>query len=291
MKAKFSLLLSFSLLIAAVAFSQDTLPNFSVRNAGPGKVQVSWFNRYENLVQLTVQRSFDSTAYFRTIYSAQSPQLPQNGFIDNSVPVGYKVYYRIQYVFDGGEYHFTPSKGPSAGLDKIYYNTESTRVKEGSEQKEKIKEVAKNPTSVEARRDIRIYRRSKDSLIAVIDYVDYKKFRDSIVQYTKDTIFFTTEEEVLIKPYIAKPVWKPSVFVYTNNNGYLTISLPQALQHNYRIVFFEENGTELFQIKKVKETELTLDKANFIHAGWFYFELYEGDKLKEKNKFYLDKDF
>jgi len=36
---------------------------------------------------------------------------------------------------------------------------------------------------------------------------------------------------------------------------------------------------------------LTLDKSNFIHAGWFKFELYEDGQLKEKNKLLIPKDF
>ena len=40
-----------------------------------------------------------------------------------------------------------------------------------------------------------------------------------------------------------------------------------------------------------KETALTLDKTNFYHAGWFTFELYNDEKLVEKHKFYLAKDF
>ena len=54
--------------------------------------------------------------------------------------------------------------------------------------------------------------------------------------------------------------------------------------------FYEEDGTELFRIKTIKEPELILDKTDFIHAGWFSFELFEDDKLKERNKFYLSKD-
>jgi len=34
-----------------------------------------------------------------------------------------------------------------------------------------------------------------------------------------------------------------------------------------------------------------LDKANFLHAGWFRFELYENGQLKEKHRFYIPKDF
>ena len=48
----------------------------------------------------------------------------------------------------------------------------------------------------------------------------------------------------------------------------------------------------LSQLKKldVIYTDRVLDKTNFVHAGWFTYELYEDEKLKEKNKFQLQKD-
>ena len=98
-------------------------------------------------------------------------------------------------------------------------------------------------------------------------------------------------DEVLWKQFVPKIIWKPSEYIFTNEDGYATIKLPLYNKHKYHIIFFNEKGTELFKIKQVKEDGLILDKTNFLHAGWFYFELYEDDKLKEKNKFYLLKDF
>ena len=96
-----------------LAQSQDTLPKFSARLLNKNMVQISWNNNFKNLVQLTVQRSLDSITHFRSIFSSESPQLPQNGFIDKKNPIGVKVYYRILYVFEGGAYFFTKSKQPS----------------------------------------------------------------------------------------------------------------------------------------------------------------------------------
>jgi hypothetical protein len=83
----------------------------------------------------------------------------------------------------------------------------------------------------------------------------------------------------------------PSFYVYTNKDGYVFVNLPGAEKQKYHIKFYEEDQSFLFEIKNIKQTGLTLDKANFLHAGWFYFELYNDDKLLEKHKFYLEKDF
>jgi hypothetical protein len=93
------------------------------------------------------------------------------------------------------------------------------------------------------------------------------------------------------KPEPVNPGFVPSSFVYTNKEGYVFINLPDALQKKYHLKFFEEDGSFLFEIKNIRDKALTLDKANFYHAGWFNFELYNDEKLVEKHKFYLAKMF
>jgi hypothetical protein len=87
------------------------------------------------------------------------------------------------------------------------------------------------------------------------------------------------------------PDYVPSVYVYTNKDGYVFVNLPDAEQKKYRIRFYEETGALLFELKNIRDQALTLDKANFLHAGWFRFELFNDEKLVEQNKFYLSRDF
>jgi len=95
---------------------------------------------------------------------------------------------------------------------------------------------------------------------------------------------------VINKPYMDG--FLPSMYVYTHRDGYVKVSLPGSEKpKKYSIKFFEEDDTFLFELKEVKEKSFKIDKANFYHAGWFRFELYEDGKLREKHKFYLEKDF
>jgi hypothetical protein len=55
-------------------------------------------------------------------------------------------------------------------------------------------------------------------------------------------------------------------------------------QHKYHVIFYDNEGKEFFQLKNIKDPILTLDNSNFIQAGWFTFDVYEDDKLKEHNK-------
>ena len=86
-------------------------------------------------------------------------------------------------------------------------------------------------------------------------------------------------------------IWVPSVYVYSAKDGNIHLNLPEDDTKKYSVKFYDENDNFLFEIKDMKESSLILDKTNFYHAGWFRFELFADDKLKEKNKFYIEKEF
>lgn len=95
-----------------------------------------------------------------------------------------------------------------------------------------------------------------------------------------------------IKPIVPKRNdFIPSFYIYTNKEGFVFINLPDAERKKYHIKFFENDDSFIFEIKNIRQPSLTLDKTNFLHAGWFKFELYNDDKLVEKNKFYLPREF
>lgn len=222
-------------LLCSVAFSQaqDTLPKFSLRNAGNNRIIVGWINKYEQVKQISIQRGLDSLGAYKTILSVLDPSAQQNGFVDTKAP-GTRMFYRLFIVFDGGKYIFTPAKRPFADTAAGAKPNGATETK-------------------------------------------------------TDTAVVATPK---IEPVIPKkPEWVPSVYVYTNKDGYVFINLPDADQKKYSLKVMEESGDLLFELKNIRQTALTLDKANFYHSGWFNFELYNDEKLVEKNKFYLARVF
>jgi hypothetical protein len=144
-----------------------------------------------------------------------------------------------------------------------------------------------------------VYIKLKDSVIGRLSGKMIAAFRDSILSKTKDTILFVHADTVLIKSYIApivpikevKEVYKISTYVFTAKDGNVNISLADAARKKYSVKFFEQDNTPLLEIKEIKDFLLIVDKVNFVHAGWFRFELYEDGKLKEKNKLFIPKDF
>ena len=117
---------------------------------------------------------------------------------------------------------------------------------------------------------------------------------------TKDTIAKNNvignppsiEEPVVeepVKPVVPKG-YVPSKFVYTGKDNNLTISLPDAASKKYVVKIFDENDNPIFEINKITEPFLIVERANFLHSGWFHFQLLENGELKEKHKFFIAKD-
>lgn len=265
--------------VANNSFSQDTLPKFTIVESGD-KVVISWTNPFQNLTQLNVQRSYDSLKYYATIFSAPSPGLPQNGYTDTKKSSN-RAFYRIFYVMKGGSYAFTHSKratGETSYAAKQLNND--------------VRDINNSNLLNVVPGDKRVVTvKIRDVIFKQFSINAFHNFRDSILHLTKDTLVAVNDSLVDINPYNGPQNFKPSSYIYVTKEGYINISLPAITEKKYSIKFFEENGTSLFEIKNVKESPLIIDKSSFVHAGWFLFELYEGNTLKEKNKLYLPKDF
>ena len=106
------LLLTFPFFIACVQLhAQDTLPHFSVRNVGNNRIIVDWVNRFTDIRQISIQRSFDSLKNFKTILTVADPTNPQNGFADNKADNDH-MFYRLYILLDKGVFLFGNSKRP-----------------------------------------------------------------------------------------------------------------------------------------------------------------------------------
>lgn len=91
-------------------------------------------------------------------------------------------------------------------------------------------------------------------------------------------------------PKHIRNVFVPSRHVFTGKDNNVIVSLPDFARNKYSIKFYEDNGNFLFELKKIPEAYLTLDKVNFRHAGLFIFEIYNNRIIIERHKFYIPKD-
>ncbi|MBC7902991.1 MAG: hypothetical protein H7Y27_06195 [Gemmatimonadaceae bacterium] len=293
------------------SFAQDTLPKFTVVTRTADKVIISWSNPYgSSIKQLSIQRSFDSLRNFSTILTLPDPAVPQNGYVDSKFTNNH-MFYRLYIQLDSGKYLFSKSKRPVPDTVRVKQVIAPPKVQDApriqeepkpkdsttTESKPVIKkpeepviEKVEPPKPVEKPERI-IYIKKRDTLINQIGEKSIRRFKDSIALKTKDTLTYATADTIVLKPFIPKEIYKPSKYIYTDKEGNVKIALPDALSKKYLIRFLEMDASQLFEIKQVRDTLLTLDKTNFINAGWYRFEVYEDGVLKEKHRLYIPKDF
>jgi hypothetical protein len=289
-----------------LVLGQDTLPKFSAVLKANGKVIISWKNNFPVVNQISIQRSRDSLRNFTTILTVPDPTIPENGFVDSKTP-GTDMYYRLFILLDHSKYTFSRSRKaiPEAiapvskneqaeeesNLQKVAnyrifdLQDNSNRQKPNIVLPNKISEAP--PVEIEKN----IFVKMKDSVIRKIPGKMVREFRDSILTKTKDTLLFVHTDTILIKPFVPKEVYKVSTLVFTGKDGNVNIILPDPARKKWLVKFYEQDNSPLFDVKDIKDNSLVLDKVNFVHAGWFRFEIYEDGKLKEKNRLYIPKEF
>jgi len=286
-------LVTFLLTLLVVASQAQNNLRFEVVDRGKGKTSIAWLSDTDSCVQVSIQMSYDSVKFFRTIFSSLSPELRQNGYIYQR-PITQQTFFRIFYVVQGGKYFFTESKkAVKEATLLINTNKEKPNINWDKTDREigiinsNNHPLKSNKLTEEPFATIR----TKDSTIGHFSGEALWRFKDSIYRNTKDTLFAVFADELLLARYKPVEVFKPSAYVFTGKDGYLHINLPMQRNTNYSIKFYTNNNNYLFEIKGLKEPSVSLDKGNFYQAGWYKFELFENGNLKEKNKFFIVKDF
>lgn len=294
-----------SLSFSSTIWSQDTLPRFTVAAKGPGKILVSWHNRYQNVSQISIQRSTDSLKYFTTLLTVPDPTLPENGAMDNKASHP-NYYYRLFIVLEEGKYLFTSSRRPGTNTgvtaEAVKQDLdESEAILTRSDQRllfadPKGKPKVAGPSSIKGNlRNIDVqhtfYIKKGDVVVGQLPGNRLRTFRDSLLAKTKDTLVFIDGDSVQIRPYVPKETYRVSPYVFTGKYGNIHLSLPDAGRRHYAVKFYDDNSKLLFELSAIKAASLIVDKSNFLHSGWFKFELYEDGQLKEKNKLFIPRDF
>jgi hypothetical protein len=96
---------------------------------------------------------------------------------------------------------------------------------------------------------------------------------------------------VAVTPQGEPNAYAPSLYVYTHPDGNIRIQVPNRSRlARYRIRFYESDKSFLFELKNLPAPNFQLDKTNFLHGGWFLFELWEDTRVIEKHKLYLEKE-
>jgi len=259
------------MLFSGGAHAQDTLPKFSLKNVGNNRIIIGWTNRFEDIRQVSIQRSFDSLKNFRTILTVPDPSTPQNGYVDTKAPNDH-MFYRLYIMLDKGIYLFSDSKRPK--LDTVVA-TAAISNRPDVQQLPAGADPA-NPDLLPPGADpsmITIMRPGRNGTSNVLIPAD--SIRNPVINNMN-------------RP--KADLFVPSRYVYMYPDGYVKITLPEK-PGKYSIKFFTMDDKPLFELKDLKTHEFRIDKTNFYRSGWFKFELYNDGDLVEKHRFYLPREF
>lgn len=81
-----------------------------------------------------------------------------------------------------------------------------------------------------------------------------------------------------------------STTVFTARDNNVVIYVPDYISGKYSIKFFDENENMIFEINKINDEYLILEKVNFKRTGNYRFELFENGVRKETNRFQIVRD-
>lgn len=269
--------------------AQEILPGITVKNFS-GKIIISWRNQYPlEIKTLNIQRSFDSLKNFSTIGSVLTPQNAENGFVDEAPPYN-KMYYRLFISFEGGDYIFTEAARPVKDIPPPQpLFTQETVVdpfRKADMTRQPLKEAKKEPGMIVEKKTDPAEKEKR----AAVSKKD-KKGKELLTKNSKtkkETAPSIEGEEESNANDDATGYPSRRIYIARDNN--LVISLKNADNRKYSVKFFDEGNKFLFELNRIKENFLIVEKVNFLHSGWFYFELFENGKLIEKNRFFIPRD-
>jgi hypothetical protein len=253
--------------------AQSALPDFNA-TIRAGKVIISWYNGLDSVIQISIQRSPDSLKGFKTIITLPDPTAVTNGYLDNKAP-NTTQFYKLYVQQSRGRYFVTKAFKPV--LD-------TARIVKTAPVSDPVKSPAARPSRPPAQGNA-----------PGLSSTDSNTSGNMKLAAANPTGFrLINGKNVVDSARVGVPdlsnAFTPSVFVYTNKEGNVVIALPESRSSVFSIKFYRDSGEPVFTLNKIKEPLLTLDKSNFFHSGWFRFELYENDRLREKYKFYLPKE-
>lgn len=284
--------------------AQDTLPNFKVQDIGNNRYVISWTNNYPYTAQITIQRSFDSLRGYKSILTVPDPTSKQNGFADSKA-VNDHMFYRLYILLENGRYIFTAAKQPTKAPVEIApptppavpkNNVEQTNARAPLDQATSkafqndsvVNELSKIiTTSKENKKEEEIITENKTPL--PVDQL--KKVAPLVIRLENIRTGDSAKIPTVVTPQGEPNAYAPSLYVYTHPDGNIRIQVPNRSRlSRYRIRFYESDKSFLFELKNLPAPNFQLDKTNFLHGGWFLFELMEDNRIIEKHKLYLEKE-
>ncbi len=268
----------------ASASAQDTLPAFTAKEIN-GKTIIGWNNPDKELRQLIIQQSKDSLKGYQSIMSMPDPTSFSNGYLVKSSD-SIRYFYRIFYVKHNGRYFFTNSK--KAIKETLPPPKPSPPTGANQPTKVIVSPPILTSTSISP-----ITEAEKEVVQEAVNYIEEEVNSKKYERVQLNIPVSKIEDIEKISKFIKKDslvtenMFQPSAFIYINPGGNLMLILPNPEKKHFSFFVYKEDGALLFNMKNIKESKLLIDRSNFMSSGWFSYELYDGQKPKEKSKFFI----
>ncbi len=117
--------------------------------------------------------------------------------------------------------------------------------------------------------------------------------RDSVVNLESTTLYPWQLNPALDENFVNPPdnTLKPdSKYIFNNKDNAIVMYFPQVSLKKYSVKFFDANDILVFELNKIQDEYLFIEKVNFGHSGVFKFEIYQDGVLFEKNTIIVPKD-
>jgi hypothetical protein len=293
--------------------AQDTLPKFSVKDIGKDRYVISWVNNFTYTAQITIQRSFDSARGYKSILTVPDPSAKQNGFADTKAQNDH-MFYRLYILLDNGNYLFTAAKQPikdssndlveapkPASPPPITTSKNDVAPSNASLPAETKPSPTLSPrspitsttkpiiTETPTKKPVETTQNTAPAEAAPI-VIEVKRIEPTIVKIAPTRAGDSAKIPTAVAIKDEPTAFAPSLYIYSHPDGNIRIQVPnKARLARYRIKFYEPPHRLLFELKNLPAPSFQLDKTNFLHGGWFPFELFEDNRLIEQHKVYIER--
>jgi hypothetical protein len=261
-----------------------------VQDIGNNRYVISWTNNYPYTAQITIQRSFDSLRGYKSILTVPDPTSKQNGFADSKA-VNDHMFYRLYILLDNGRYIFTAAKQPSKSPIEVAPSTITPDVPKKNVEQTNAGATLEQANIKTTPKEIKIEEEAITQTRLPLPVDQLKKAEPIIIRLENIRTGDSAKIPTVITPQGEPNAYAPSLYIYTHPDGNIRIQVPNRSRlSKYRIRFYESDKSFLFELKNLPAPNFQLDKTNFLHGGWFLFELLEDNRIIEKHKLYLENE-
>ncbi|MBA3829456.1 MAG: hypothetical protein H0X33_11010 [Taibaiella sp.] len=277
------LLLALLITFSTTVYAQPKLPDIAA-GMQQGLIILTWDCQYDGIKSIAMQRSSDSLHNYSTVGYVRATKKGLQAFVDGH-PLPGNNWYQLYILFGSGltwnsnrlRIHVDSSVllnqtmvlPPNDSLQKILITTEPSNQPVKSRSGIVVNIDSNGSGMQETKGGTQI------NMDAIKTTASSNSFPDAMKTTTSSepgkSIRISIESEPLqLNPYS----YIKSKYVYTNPlTGHINLDVPYIKEHHYAVKFYDEKNNLIFDVPRLMESPVIIDKRNFQRKGLYRFEL------------------